>query len=443
MGLMIASCLVMGQGIVTSPGSVATPLCASTNGIQFCTATTNMDFWAGANISLYGTNRNGHADVTIAATGSGATNVAGLSDAGTAAYSNATAFALSGAVVPYANLPGGLGLLSTNNAANLTNVQAGALPAFSGDITTTAGSAATTLKNTGTAGTYTKTTFDAQGRETGGASASLASGDFANQGTATTVLHGNAAGNPNWSTVNLATDVTGTIGSGSLPTTGSNPYWFKPWYRRLSVMEMRGSGSESWFGDGGATALTGTGGIVAAAPSATLGASFLQYSGGTAASYYSTAGDLTYRTGRNILMTFRTALTNTSNLRFWFALTDQTAATMMVADNPAGNYAGFLATTNITSGFTNNAWVTVSKDGTTQTTTVTSSALDTNPHLFSITFNDGTPNVVFAIDGSTVASHTTHLPSAATVLRYVHGIYGTTATSAGDYYDIIAIESDK
>lgn len=42
------------------------------------------------------------------------------------------------------------------------------LPAFTGDITTSAGSAATTLKSTGTAGTYTKPTFDAQGRETSG-----------------------------------------------------------------------------------------------------------------------------------------------------------------------------------------------------------------------------------------------------------------------------------
>lgn len=39
----------------------------------------------------------------------------------------------------------------------------------------------------------------------------LASAAHANQGTTTTVLHGNAAGNPSWSAVNLATDVTGTM----------------------------------------------------------------------------------------------------------------------------------------------------------------------------------------------------------------------------------------
>lgn len=41
----------------------------------------------------------------------------------------------------------------------------------------------------------------------------LASADFANQGTTTTLLHGNAAGNPTWAAVNLANaEVTGNLG---------------------------------------------------------------------------------------------------------------------------------------------------------------------------------------------------------------------------------------
>lgn len=41
----------------------------------------------------------------------------------------------------------------------------------------------------------------------------LASADFANQGTTTTMLHGNAAGNPTWSAIDLATaQVTGNLG---------------------------------------------------------------------------------------------------------------------------------------------------------------------------------------------------------------------------------------
>ncbi len=45
----------------------------------------------------------------------------------------------------------------------------------------------------------------------GAVTATLASADFVNQGTTTTVLHGNASGNPSWAAVNLAADVTGVL----------------------------------------------------------------------------------------------------------------------------------------------------------------------------------------------------------------------------------------
>jgi hypothetical protein len=40
----------------------------------------------------------------------------------------------------------------------------------------------------------------------------LASADFANQGSSTTVLHGNVVGNPSFSAVDLSSDITGTLG---------------------------------------------------------------------------------------------------------------------------------------------------------------------------------------------------------------------------------------
>lgn len=69
-------------------------------------------------------------------------------------------------------------LLFNLNASAFSSgtVPAARLPAFSGDITTSAGSTVTTLKNTGTAGTYTKPTFDAQGREISGTT--LSAGDI-------------------------------------------------------------------------------------------------------------------------------------------------------------------------------------------------------------------------------------------------------------------------
>ncbi len=57
----------------------------------------------------------------------------------------------------------------------------------------------------------TKITYDAKGLVTAGAAATLASADFANQGSTTTVLHGNAAGNPSFGAVSLAADVSGVL----------------------------------------------------------------------------------------------------------------------------------------------------------------------------------------------------------------------------------------
>ena len=51
----------------------------------------------------------------------------------------------------------------------------------------------------------------------GAVTATLASADFANQGTTTTVLHGNVAGNPSWGAINLSSDVTGTLPASMVP----------------------------------------------------------------------------------------------------------------------------------------------------------------------------------------------------------------------------------
>jgi hypothetical protein len=51
----------------------------------------------------------------------------------------------------------------------------------------------------------------------GAVTATLASADFANQGTATTVLIGNAAGNPSWGAVNLSSMASGTLQAGQFP----------------------------------------------------------------------------------------------------------------------------------------------------------------------------------------------------------------------------------
>lgn len=65
------------------------------------------------------------------------------------------------------------GLVTAGTSASLTTdvtgtLQAGQFPALTGDITTSAGSLATSLKAVGTAGTYTKVTTDSNGRVSSG-----------------------------------------------------------------------------------------------------------------------------------------------------------------------------------------------------------------------------------------------------------------------------------
>jgi len=80
--------------------------------------------------------------------------------------------------------------------------------------------------------------------------ATLASAQFANQGTATTVLHGNASGNPSWAQVAIASDVSG-LGTGVATFLGT------PSSANLAsaVTDETGSGALVFAGS---PALTGT-----------------------------------------------------------------------------------------------------------------------------------------------------------------------------------------
>jgi hypothetical protein len=95
-----------------------------------------------------------------------------------------------------------------------TSAVSGVLATFNGTsgkiIGSYAGAAGTGCTNQFT----TNTTLTAAGAVTNTCStATLAGAQFANQGTTTTVLHGNAAGNPSWAQVAIGADVSG-LGTG-------------------------------------------------------------------------------------------------------------------------------------------------------------------------------------------------------------------------------------
>jgi hypothetical protein len=142
---------------------------------------------------------------------------------GTANASAALSFTTVGLV---SNFAGNLSLKGSTSGTTIFKA-----PAAAGG-TVTLPSATGTLVGTGDTGSVTNTmlagsignakltnstiTINGTSVSLGGSrTLSLASSDFANQGTATTVLHGNASGNPSFGAVTLTTDVTGTLPIGN------------------------------------------------------------------------------------------------------------------------------------------------------------------------------------------------------------------------------------
>jgi len=91
-----------------------------------------------------------------------------------------------------------------------------------------------------TGATNTKITYDTKGLVTAGAAAVLASADFANQGTATTVLHGNAAGNPSFGAV-VEADI--TLADNTTNDVSITNHGFTPKAPNNTTLFLRGDGT--------------------------------------------------------------------------------------------------------------------------------------------------------------------------------------------------------
>lgn len=136
------------------------------------------------------------------------------------------------------------------------------------------------------------------------------------------------------------------------------------------------------------------------------------------------SGLIQYRRDQDIELFARFSFFQTSLVRLFIGLSNQTLATMVGADNPAGHYFGLqYSTPRADANFK-----VVRKDGTTQTL-VNDIGIDGNLHLLYMWLyrTAGANKVILQLDDGTRNSFTTLLPDNTTGLRFIAGVETQTA----------------
>lgn len=153
-----------------------------------------------------------------------------------------------------------------------------------------------------------------------------------------------------------------------------------------------------------------------------------------------------YNTGTNINAQAIAAIKRTTDVDFWFVLASAVGSGYgSQGFGPGGSvtggvkYAGFRFSTS--QGDTD--WQCVTSDGSSTTVTSSGIAADANVHTFLIVFNDSAPSVEFYIDGSLVATNTTHLPASTTLGMELSAGEPATFTPSIMRIVQIAIQSDN
>ncbi len=119
-------------------------------------------------------------------------------------------------------------------------------------------------------------------------------------------------------------------------------------------------------------------------------------------------------TGRHISISGGIALFRTTDIRFWFGCFNTTSGSSITNSDttPTSIYAAF----RFSSIAGDTHWQAVTRDGTTQNVVSTGISPDTAQHRFGIFFDDANSQIIFYIDGVSVATLTANLPPANTAL---------------------------
>lgn len=211
------------------------------------------------------------------------------------------------------------------------------------------------------------------------------------------------------------TQSTNSISCGTSGGSGSGIS--RPNTKHFAYLAYTGGGAFSGFGEAASCSGTCTANVAATSTNPGFSNAVSAATTNNNAGYSGTNINL-WRTGRSLVWQWSGLMREATVVRQWVcAVTDQSAATMLAADNPAGNYACFRFSTNASDANVK----CVLKDGTTQSVTAGSQADFTAYHTYEI--DDGGSSYTFKIDGATYCGGaiSSNVPTSGTNHRWVVG----------------------